>query len=160
MISRKRAPALFCGLIFVSIAAGQSVEVSSPRISITYNSHLQRSIQWKGQTGGNIVAFDSAVQEGLVISGLEINDFRLDERRSHYQRVTDPEFGPSLEANIVGTAAASVARGGGGDAGTFKVERTIRGLLRAAPQWRGPTERRSPRPGRQGPARRRPGETS
>ena len=56
MVSGKGRLGLLCALVLVPMAAGQSVEVSSPRISITYNSHLQRSIQWRGHSGGSIVA--------------------------------------------------------------------------------------------------------
>jgi alpha-galactosidase len=85
-------------------------------------------MEWKGQTGGNIIAFDAAAQEGLVSAGLEINNFRLDPARSSQKRVVDPEFGPGLEATIVGSATASVARIGGGG-GVFRMERAIRVLL-------------------------------
>ena len=112
--------ALVCGcLAMVSMAFGQGVEVSSPRISIAYNSQLQRRIEWKGPNGGNIVAFDPSVQEGVVVSGLEVNTFRLDPGKTSLKRIVDPEFGPAQEATMVG-----VSEGEG-----FKLERTIRVLL-------------------------------
>jgi hypothetical protein len=82
--------ALVCGcLAMVSMAFGQGVEVSSPRISIAYNSQLQRRIEWKGPNGGNIVAFDPSVQEGVVVSGLEVNTFRLDPGKTSLKRIVD-----------------------------------------------------------------------
>ena len=97
--------ALVCGsLALVSMAFGQGVEVSSPRISIAYNSQLQRRIEWKGPNGGNIVAFDSSAQEGVVVSGLEMNAFRLDPAKTALKRVVDPEFGPGSGGHHRGEA--------------------------------------------------------
>ena len=123
MSSRKATFGLATGAFaLASIAAGQTadrLELSSPRISISYNAQLQRRIEWKGSSGGNIVAFDPSAQEGVVMAGLELNTFQLDAGKTSQKRVVDPEFGPAFEATIVGVS---------GD-GAFRLERTIRVLL-------------------------------
>lgn len=60
-------------------------------------------MEWLGQGAErNIIAYDPAVQEGLVISGIEYFAFRLDPKRTVQRRVVDPEFGPGLETQLIG----------------------------------------------------------
>jgi len=90
-------------ILTVAGAAQDTISAKSARISVTFDGQSLRRMEWLG--GGaerNIVAYDGGVQEGLVISGAEHFQFRLDPKRTAQRRVVDPEFGPALEAVIVG----------------------------------------------------------
>ena len=102
--------------------AQPSVTVRSPHISITFDSRFRRAIEWLpvGE-GRSIIAFDPAVQEGLVAGGVELTAFLLDPKKTSQRRITDPEFGPALETVLSGVFDDRDSH--------WKIERTTRVLL-------------------------------
>lgn len=95
--------AAMLGLLAAVPALAGGVEVRSGSLSIRYDSHFQRRIQWLAGEGRDIVAFDPAVQDGVVVLGRELTSFRLDPAQSKQERLTDPEFGAALEARLTGS---------------------------------------------------------
>jgi alpha-galactosidase len=88
-------------LALAGAAQGQDVNIRSGHVAIQFDGQFHRSIHW-GSAQPGTTAFDPAVQEGIVVSGWDCTSFRLDAARTSQQRSTDPEFGPGLEAIVVG----------------------------------------------------------
>ena len=100
-------------------AAAAEVELRSERISVSFNERMQRQIQWLPAAGANVVAFDPAGQEGVIVSGRICTAFRLDPDRFSQKRIVDPEFGSAMQAIAIGAYRES----------EIAIERQLRVLL-------------------------------
>jgi alpha-galactosidase len=109
--------ALFVG--YSAAAHGAEVQLRSNSITVSFNERMQRQIKWLTAESGNVVAFDPAVQEGVIVSGRECTAFRLDRDRFSQKRIVDPEFGAALQAVVAGVYRES----------GIAIEREVRLLL-------------------------------
>lgn len=110
-------------LISCCAASGQrTAVVESATIRVSFDENSLRRMEWlTAGPGRNIIAFDPGVQDGVVVSGVECFVFELDLKRSSQRRVTDPEFGPALEAEMTGRLEDKERK--------LRIERTVRVLL-------------------------------
>ena len=90
-------------------------------VSVSFDDHMHKRLRWTGaegeRSGGSIVAFDPAAQEGLEVSGSSVTGFRLDREASSVATVEHPELGPAVHASIEGVFE---------DTGGRRVTRTTR----------------------------------
>jgi alpha-galactosidase len=115
---------LFCLIFFVGnvrIAQANSLEIRSGHVLIQINDLLQRQIQWLDNAGGNIVAFDPAIQDGVEVLGRELNVFRMRPEKTVQKRIQDAEFGPAWETWLTGI--------GEDENSGIRLERQVRILL-------------------------------
>ncbi len=95
----------------------QAQEIRSGNILI----HSDGRLRWLKDNGRGIIAFDPAAQESIEINGWECSDFRIAPDGASQRRMTDPEFGPSLESTVRGVLRDSEKQ--------LSVERRVRVLL-------------------------------
>ncbi len=109
-------------LLFQAFAAQrEGIDIRTATIAVHYDQPLHRRIRWLGDQGRNIVAFDPAAQPAIEANGRAYRDFPVDPGKTVSGRVNDPEFGPAMEAIVVGVAQDATARVG--------LERRVRVLL-------------------------------
>jgi len=110
----------FIPVLFASCSpGGKNIRISSDEISVEFDRHLHARVQWIPAGAGSMVAYDTAIQPGIVADGKTCLDFSKDAGVLSEATITDREFGPGLEKVVTGTF----------EEGNLKIERRIRILL-------------------------------
>ena len=97
----------------------KTTRIESDEITIGYDGNFREMVQWQPAGENSILAFDSLVQQGIVVNGKTCSKFITDKTKFSKKLITDPEFGAATEAIITGIY----------DDGDLKIERQTRILL-------------------------------
>ncbi|TAL74127.1 MAG: hypothetical protein EPN88_04070, partial [Bacteroidetes bacterium] len=109
---------LVLSLILVSCSQS-GFKIKSNEIVIKIAKDFTSTIKWLPAGDHSIMAYDTSIQQGIVVDGKRCLKFIVDRSKFSQNQVTDPEFGPGLEANIAGTY----------NQGDLKIERQTRIFL-------------------------------
>ncbi len=93
----------FLALACLGAGAAERIVLRTASIEIRYDDHFQRHVRWLKDRGRNIVDYDPAAQDGIVAAGGPVTEFQLPAEGVAQRQVTDPEFGPALEAILTGS---------------------------------------------------------
>lgn len=96
-----------------------TTRIESDEITIGYDGNFREIIQWLPAGENSILAFDSLVQQGIVLNGKAYLKFVTDKAKFSKKKINDPEFGAAIEAIVTGIF----------EDGELKVERQTRVLL-------------------------------
>lgn len=83
--------------------SGSKFRIQSKELVIKYTRDFSCNIQWLPAGEKSIIAFDTAVQQGIVVDGKTCRKFVVDGSKFSQTQITDPEFGTGLEAVLTGT---------------------------------------------------------
>jgi len=106
---------LTLSLILVSCSQSGFM-IKSKEIVIIIAKDFTSTIQWLPAGDHSIMAYDTSIQQGIVVDGKRCLKFIVDGSKFSQKQSTDPEFGTGLEANIAGTYSQ----------GDLKIERQTR----------------------------------
>ncbi|TAL65554.1 MAG: hypothetical protein EPN88_09470 [Bacteroidetes bacterium] len=104
-------------LSLILVSCSQSgFKINSKEIVIKIAKDFTSTIQWQPAGDHSIIAYDTSIQQGIVVDGKRCLKFIVDKSKFSRKQSTDPEFGTGLEANISGTYSQ----------GDLKIERQTR----------------------------------
>lgn len=108
-------------IIFVSgCSTGESdIRIRTENISVELNGNFNQKLNWVPAGESSIIAFDSLVQQGIVVNGKACLKFVTDKAKFSKKQINDPEFGAAIEAIVTGIF----------EDGELKIERQTRILL-------------------------------
>jgi len=94
---------LLMPVLLASCSFGEkNIRVRSSEIAIGFDRNLHCNIQWLPAGSGSIVAFDPAIQSGIIADGKPCFTFNKDIGILSKRKIVDKEFGPGLEAMVTG----------------------------------------------------------
>ncbi|TAL77413.1 MAG: hypothetical protein EPN88_02670, partial [Bacteroidetes bacterium] len=94
---------LVLSIILVSCSQSDpGFKIQSKEIVIEISNDFSTDIHWLPSEDHSIMAFDTSVQQGIVVNGKRCLKFIIDGSKFSQKQITDPEFGKGLEANITG----------------------------------------------------------
>jgi alpha-galactosidase len=95
---------LFIPVFLASCSFGdRNFRIRSTEISMDFDRNSMNKIQWLPAGQNSIVAFDSAIQPGIVIDGETCIQFSKDLVFRLKKRTLDKEYGPAVESVVTGT---------------------------------------------------------
>ena len=96
---------LLLGLFIIFISCFQSenrYKIQSKDIVIEFARDFTCNIQWLPAGDNTIIAYDTIIQQGIVVDGKACIKFLVDRSEFTKNHITDSEFGDGLEAIIIG----------------------------------------------------------
>ena len=107
-------------IILVSCSqSGNRFKIQSEDIIIEFTKDFSCNIQWLPAGDNSTIAFDTTIQQGIVVDGKTCLKFIIDKTKLSKKRIIDQEFGTAIEAIVIGIF----------EEGELKIERQTRLLL-------------------------------
>jgi alpha-galactosidase len=82
---------------------GNRFKIQSKEIAIEFAKDFTCNIKWLPAGNNSIIAFDTDIQQGIVVDGERCLKFIVNGSKCSQKWITDTEFGTGLEAIITGT---------------------------------------------------------
>ncbi len=96
-------PVILISVVFSSCSFGEkNIRIQSDEVRIEYDKQFSEKIQWLPAGQKSIVAFDTAVQPGIVVNGKTCLKFITDKTILSKKKIIDKEFGSALETIVTG----------------------------------------------------------
>jgi alpha-galactosidase len=90
-------------IIFASCSLNEkNIRIRSGEVSVEFDGNFNTRIQWLPAGPNSIIAFDSAIQSGIIVNGKSCFNFSKDLAKHLQRKIVDKEYGPVMEAIITG----------------------------------------------------------